>query len=400
MGLRGFGGHGRLGLPRLSKRGGAGRSPPASAISRPMVITAGQRSPAARRTGGGADGSSASPGSGAPSEGGGSRPHRLRPLPLPRPVRTPRDRPKPYRAPPPARRPPPVERPDRDPAVLRRRGRSVPLPEGQQVQPARTSSSIAPCLAPSRATRSQRAENRTTLTGRSLRPPPHAKSARGRARGARSGAEPLRRRPPPGSVTIPRFPSDSRRGAPRGRGGGPQVPKGLFIRRGGCSAIVYGRAIRENLEVCPRCDFHLAVSARDRVEMLADDGEYRVLSGGIRSRPAGIPRLAALRRPAPEGLRRHRAGGRGAGHPHPDRAHPGRPRGHGGDRGTPPGAGGSGRPVRLQTKRRRVPGARRPRSRRFHATVLGKLRSRQTTAASRSWCCTDLSRLPLTASSV
>ena len=70
---------------------------------------------------------------------------------------------------------------------------------------------------------------------------------------------------------------------PEAEAGGPQVPKGLFIRCDGCSAIVYGRAIRENLEVCPRCDFHLAVSARDRVEMLADDGEYRVLSGGIRS---------------------------------------------------------------------------------------------------------------------
>ena len=70
---------------------------------------------------------------------------------------------------------------------------------------------------------------------------------------------------------------------PEAEAGGPQVPKGLFIRCHGCSAIVYGRAIREHLDVCPRCDFHLAVSARDRVEMLADDGEYRVLSGGIRS---------------------------------------------------------------------------------------------------------------------
>ena len=64
---------------------------------------------------------------------------------------------------------------------------------------------------------------------------------------------------------------------------GPQVPKGLFVRCDGCSEIVYGRALRENLEVCPRCDFHLRLGARERLEMLVDEGVYREISGGIRS---------------------------------------------------------------------------------------------------------------------
>lgn len=78
-------------------------------------------------------------------------------------------------------------------------------------------------------------------------------------------------------------------GGPEASGGGrpadhrPQVPEGLFVRCDGCSEVVYGRAVRENLEVCPRCDFHLRVSARDRIEMLADDGEYRILFGDLRS---------------------------------------------------------------------------------------------------------------------
>ena len=45
LGLRGFWGRGRFIRPRLSSRGGIARSPPASAISRPMVTTAGQRRP-------------------------------------------------------------------------------------------------------------------------------------------------------------------------------------------------------------------------------------------------------------------------------------------------------------------------------------------------------------------
>ena len=43
-GLRGFGGSGRLRRPRLSKRGETVRRCPASATSRPMVVTAGQAS--------------------------------------------------------------------------------------------------------------------------------------------------------------------------------------------------------------------------------------------------------------------------------------------------------------------------------------------------------------------
>ena len=96
---------------------------------------------------------------------------------------------------------------------------------------------------------------------------------------------------------MPRFMRESPREFPGGSGleGGPeaagegrqterpQVPEGLFVRCDGCSEVVYGRAVRENLEVCPRCDFHLRVSARDRIEMLADDGEYRILFGGLRS---------------------------------------------------------------------------------------------------------------------
>ena len=64
---------------------------------------------------------------------------------------------------------------------------------------------------------------------------------------------------------------------------GPQVPEGLFVRCDGCSEIVYGRALRENLEVCPRCDFHMRLGARERIEMLVDEGVYREISAGIRS---------------------------------------------------------------------------------------------------------------------
>jgi len=64
---------------------------------------------------------------------------------------------------------------------------------------------------------------------------------------------------------------------------GPQVPRGLFIRCEGCSEIIYGKALRENHEVCPRCDHHRKLPARQRIESLMDGGEYEELSEPLRS---------------------------------------------------------------------------------------------------------------------
>ena len=116
---------GRLRRPRLSRRGGTARSPPASAISRPMVTTATQRNPRRSQNRSRSGRIFRFPKLGAPSEGDGSPPSPPPATPASgRPMRTPRDRPQPRRTPLPVRRPLPVERPDRDPGRLRPRADS------------------------------------------------------------------------------------------------------------------------------------------------------------------------------------------------------------------------------------------------------------------------------------
>ncbi len=78
------------------------------------------------------------------------------------------------------------------------------------------------------------------------------------------------------------MPDSSGSAAPRSRPG-PQVRPGLFVRCEGCSEIVYGKALRENQEVCPRCDHHRRLSARRRLELLLDGGEYESISEPLRS---------------------------------------------------------------------------------------------------------------------
>ena len=51
-------------------------------------------------------------------------------------------------------------------------------------------------------------------------------------------------------------------------------PEGVWVKCNNCGAIIYRKEIVRNFYVCPKCDYGFRISARDRLEMLADDGEY------------------------------------------------------------------------------------------------------------------------------
>lgn len=49
------------------------------------------------------------------------------------------------------------------------------------------------------------------------------------------------------------------------------VPEGLWSKCEKCSAILYRSELERNLEVCPKCDFHMRVSARERLAYFLDN---------------------------------------------------------------------------------------------------------------------------------
>jgi acetyl-CoA carboxylase carboxyl transferase subunit beta len=61
------------------------------------------------------------------------------------------------------------------------------------------------------------------------------------------------------------------------------IPEGLWIKCDDCKEIVYRKEVEQNLNVCPKCGYHFRLSARDRFEMLFDDGQYKEFSTSIRS---------------------------------------------------------------------------------------------------------------------
>ena len=48
------------------------------------------------------------------------------------------------------------------------------------------------------------------------------------------------------------------------------VPEGLWVKCGGCEAVLYSTDIEANLSVCPKCGHHMRINARKRLDHLLD----------------------------------------------------------------------------------------------------------------------------------
>ncbi|MEW5807206.1 MAG: acetyl-CoA carboxylase, carboxyltransferase subunit beta [Acidobacteriota bacterium] len=60
-----------------------------------------------------------------------------------------------------------------------------------------------------------------------------------------------------------------------------KVPEGLWIKCENCKEIVYKKEVIRNSNVCPKCNYHFRISARERLESLYDDGAYEEFDQNI-----------------------------------------------------------------------------------------------------------------------
>lgn len=56
------------------------------------------------------------------------------------------------------------------------------------------------------------------------------------------------------------------------------VPEGVWKKCPRCDAMLYKKSLSENHDVCPKCDHHLRITARRRIELFLDPGEQQELS--------------------------------------------------------------------------------------------------------------------------
>ena len=51
------------------------------------------------------------------------------------------------------------------------------------------------------------------------------------------------------------------------------IPEGLWIKCDECKEIVYRKEVEANFNTCPKCTYHFRLTARERFELLFDDGK-------------------------------------------------------------------------------------------------------------------------------
>ncbi len=59
------------------------------------------------------------------------------------------------------------------------------------------------------------------------------------------------------------------------------VPEGLWEKCERCGSVLYRPELEENLEVCPKCAFHMPIRARARLAALLDDGATREIGAEL-----------------------------------------------------------------------------------------------------------------------
>ena len=60
-----------------------------------------------------------------------------------------------------------------------------------------------------------------------------------------------------------------------------KIPEGLWVKCDGCKEVVYKKEIDKNLKICPKCNYHFRISARERLKLLVDEGSFIELDEGL-----------------------------------------------------------------------------------------------------------------------
>jgi acetyl-CoA carboxylase carboxyl transferase subunit beta len=60
------------------------------------------------------------------------------------------------------------------------------------------------------------------------------------------------------------------------------VPEGLWSKCSACSAVLYRADLERNLDVCPKCDHHMRIGARRRLETFLDSGTMHEIAAELK----------------------------------------------------------------------------------------------------------------------
>jgi acetyl-CoA carboxylase carboxyl transferase subunit beta len=59
--------------------------------------------------------------------------------------------------------------------------------------------------------------------------------------------------------------------------------EGLWVKCPGCEQMLFKREVEDNLNVCPKCNYHRRIKAGDRMKLMFDDDEWAEMDSGLSS---------------------------------------------------------------------------------------------------------------------
>ena len=61
------------------------------------------------------------------------------------------------------------------------------------------------------------------------------------------------------------------------------IPEDLWTRCEDCNELIYNKKLDENMRVCPKCNYHFNLGARQRVSLLIDEGTFKEMDADMES---------------------------------------------------------------------------------------------------------------------
>ena len=85
---------------------------------------------------------------------------------------------------------------------------------------------------------------------------------------------------PPPPTSGPAFPSKPRL---TGKSKKRDIPEGLWSKCPRCESLIYDRELDDNLKVCPKCEHHGAIGARERIHSLVETCTFEEMDAQMES---------------------------------------------------------------------------------------------------------------------
>ncbi len=68
-----------------------------------------------------------------------------------------------------------------------------------------------------------------------------------------------------------------------------EIPGGLWTKCEECNHPIYNKALEDNLKVCPKCNFHFTLTAKERIDLLIDPKTFKEFDADMHSKdPLGF----------------------------------------------------------------------------------------------------------------